>query len=67
MDTPDLFSELFHEGRPPSEYHYQAALEAAKKMRATRQKAKACSEICAHLRQMLQDSEAPGNKPQTTH
>ena len=74
METPDLFNEIVNypadradNGRQLSDYHYQAALAAAKKMRATRQKVRACGEICAHLRRMLQDSEDPRNRPRTTH
>lgn len=76
METSDLFNELsndlfsndlFNEERQLADYHYQAALAAARGLGATRQKVKACREICDHLRQMLQASEAPRNTSRTTH
>jgi hypothetical protein len=53
VETPDLFNEQ----RQLAEYHYQAALAAAKGMIGTRQKVRTCREICDHLRQMLEASE----------
>lgn len=71
METSDLFNELsndlFNEERKLADYHYQAALAAARGLGATRQKVRACREICDHLRQMLQASEAPRNTSRTTH
>jgi hypothetical protein len=63
----DLFNDLSNEERQLADYHYQAALVAAKGLGATRQKVRACREICDHLRQMLQASEAPRNTTRTTH
>ena len=63
----DLFNDLFNEEGQLADYHYQAALAAAKGLGATRQKVRACREICDHLRQMLLASEAPRNTTRTTH
>ena len=62
VDSSKRVSAAASKGASVAQYHSELAMQAARRMRRTRQKQKTGQEVCHHLRMMLTSEPAPSRE-----